>query len=62
MIYKLKDEEEYVISSNQVWIFGTYTTKKAANYAFRFKEEDLKTLSLPITFEDLQKLNKHLRK
>lgn len=62
-------EGQFVISSNQVWVPGCYATKRAANYAFRFKNEDLSRLQDAankrvggkggvITFEDLQEFSK----
>lgn len=31
-----KTEDRYVISSNQVWLPGSYESERAAKYAFRF--------------------------
>ena len=67
MIHEV-EENEYCISSNQMWLPGVYDSKKAANYAFRFNYSDLKNLqdeknktTRLITFEDLRKLRKLLR-
>ena len=67
MIYKV--ENEYVISSYQVWKPGVYSSKRAANYAFRFDDSYLlelhkkkQKLNESITFEDLQELRKTLTK
>ena len=62
-------ESHYVISSRGTWLPGAYETKRAANYAFRFAEQDLLLLQLEknqtergiITFEDLQELRKKLK-
>ena len=68
MIYKLEDlghGVSYVISSNGVWLPGSYDSKKTANYAFRFKEAVLHKLEQSInhngkviTYEDLKESGK----
>ena len=55
---------EYVISSHHVWLPGVYETRKAANYAFRFSDEELQKLQdsispKAITFEMLQELRQN---
>jgi len=60
MIHKTKDNL-YVISSGCTWLNGVYKDEKAANYAFRFDDNDLKELQKEkgvITFEDLKQLTK----
>lgn len=55
MVYKV--DNEFVISSNNVWRPGVFKTKRAANYAFRFTDEEIKSFgSNTITYEDLKKL------
>ena len=64
MIYKT-DDGSYVISSGGMWLSGAYEDERAAKYAFRFNDADLrnlqeeknKTTSI-ITFKDLQELKK----
>ena len=68
MIYKIEDPGQgvsYVISSNGVWLPGSYDSKKTANYAFRFKEVILYKLEQSInhngkviTYEDLKESGK----
>lgn len=67
MIHEL--ENDFVVSSNGMWIAGVYATKRAAHYAFRFDNYQLQKLqdeknktTKVITFEDLQKLRKTLLK
>lgn len=64
MIYK-HDDGTYTISSHRVWMPGIYDSKRTANYAFRFSDEELCSLQpydgnswRLITFEDLQELRK----
>ena len=42
-IYKL-DGGGYVISSHRVWRPGVYESERAARYAFRFSDDELKSL------------------
>lgn len=56
----------YVISSGGSWIDGVYDSYRAANYAFRFPDEELRKLQNSInpngviTFKMLQELRKHI--
>jgi len=66
MIYKIENNN-YVISSYGMWLSGSYESKRAANYAFRFHEADLHKLQEEknktthiITFIDLQELRKSI--
>lgn len=68
MIHFSEMEGAFGISSHNVWRPGSYDSKRAANYAFRFSDEELQRLqdqknktSRTITFEDLQQLAKELR-
>jgi hypothetical protein len=67
-IYKT-DFGDYVISSRQVWMPGTYEDERTAKYAFKFRDEELREihdskekneagLLQPITFKDLQEYRK----
>lgn len=62
MIHKL--EVGYAISSGGSWLPGVYNDKRAANYAFRFDDEDLSKLQVSvnphgiITFEMLQEFRR----
>ena len=54
-----KTGDDYVISSGHVWRPGSYESKRAANYAFRFRDEVLARLQKSvapdnITFKMLQ--------
>ena len=54
-VYKV--ENEFVISSNRVWKPGVFATKKAANYAFRFSDEQINSFgNKTITYQDLKEL------
>lgn len=52
----------FVISSHRVWLPGVYDSRRAARYAFRFKDSDLDALQQSvnpngvITFEMLRQL------
>jgi hypothetical protein len=66
MIHKT-DNGVYVISSYHLWLPGVYEDRRTANYAFRFKNEQLQKLqdeknktSGVITFKDLRKLKKQI--
>ena len=65
MIYKT-DSGHFVISSGGTWLPGSFESKRAANYGFRFSCDSLKKLQDiandrlngsggTITFKDLQK-------
>lgn len=62
-IYDVTESEgkpAFVISSNEVWLPGSYESRKAANYAFRFscgvlqKLQDSVNPGGTITFQMLQ--------
>lgn len=71
MIHKL--DSGFAISSNGVWLPGCYNSERAAKYAFKFSDEDLRQLqndvndSEPdvakrvISFEMLQDLKKSMK-
>ncbi len=71
-IHKSVDEDSgktiYCISSHRCWMPGCYDSERAAKYAFRFKDEDLRKLQDSvnpdgvITFEMLQALRKETKK
>lgn len=42
MIHEVRNK--FAISSHQVWMPGCYESKRAANYAFRFSDRELRTL------------------
>lgn len=42
MIHEVRGN--FVISSHGVWMPGSYESKRAARYAFRFRNEELKKL------------------
>ena len=66
MIHKV--DNEYVISSQQVWRPGCYDSKRTANYALRFGDADLQKLQDSvnpggvITFEMLKELKSTYKK
>ena len=43
-----KVDDGYVISAYRIWRPGLYDTERAANYAFRFKDEELADLQASI--------------
>ena len=42
MIYEVEDN--FVISSHQIWLPGSFDTRQTAQYAFQFKDEILQKL------------------
>lgn len=65
MIHKINNSE-FVISSYGVWRPGVYDSKKTANYAFRFTDDELfilngevNSLGNVIRYKDLQNLRKN---
>lgn len=42
MIYPV--DSGFVISSQSVWMPGVYANRRAANYAFRFSDDELQAL------------------
>lgn len=61
MIYET--EGGFVISSHCAWVPGVYEDRKAANYAFQFKNKDLQDLQDQIgkrfiTSKDLKDLKR----
>lgn len=69
---KKKMKNEFAISAYQAWCPGVYETESAANYAFRFDDDDLSALQDRkdreaggtggvITTEDLRELRRELK-
>lgn len=62
MIHEIKEIKTFIISSQDVWLPGSYNSKKTANYAFRFTDEELSSLQESInpggiiTYEMLKKI------
>ncbi len=44
MIHFIKESKCYVISSRHVWIPGVYDKRSTAQFAFQFKDEELRKL------------------
>jgi hypothetical protein len=71
MIYEVKNERtgatEYVISSHHSWLEGVYASRRAANYAFRFTDDEISEIwkrHCPdaLTFEQLREFRKEKKR
>lgn len=59
MIHKI--ENVFLISTNNTWKPGVFDSRKTANYAFRFSDEDLQKIQNShdlITYEILKEFKK----